>query len=706
MGFILAVSLLLTFCLSNTFTVFADTANDKYVTNETPVNEKQQINEYKTVLDSFVKPIFGDRTISLCEYMYNLDDSADYIYIEFEDSGYAIYDKKTMVLLEYSLQGSLPYTDSNASKYYAGPTNYLYKNENNQFHNIITGKQIEILETEIYSLANQIRETIVNENEEHYTADKLSFLEEEIANKSYIRNSYTNKSSTPNIDTKNLIAASTTDGYLIPNFEYFTSEPTIGENNTGGIYGNGNWGTCGPIAAQLLLGYNNYYNDRRIIADRFLNGYNDTSNSVASPSQNPNHCTDPMSMTRWTTGTRSEATLANSFYYEMITRIMEPNTNGSSNEDVKNGIEDYLSDHLSSSAYVVDYEVNDWSIDPSKIKRELNAGRPIIISMDSTLGGVRHFVVGYGYQDYTYASGNGTYAGYVVHFGWQGSARTCVWVNDDWCDGYVSLKINHTHSYYTVGAIAGTNRIESKCSTCGHRTDRAINVVASDRYVERVVTLSAGDYVDYYLSFATSGNKVIQTFGTKDACLELYDVNGTKIIGDYTTDDAGYGLNSLISYYFASNTQYILRLKFFNTSIFGSVKLSIIPTYTLDDYEGIYDFYNYTYGMTHGFSRYYVNIYTYEFSTPQELTMNLTSGAVDTYLYIIDPRSVDLIVEASNDFPDSTKQEASLYNDDAIDSSNSKIKKEFDANVPYLVIAAQYNPSISNADGEFHITFD
>lgn len=80
--------------------------------------------------------------------------------------------------------------------------------------------------------------------------------------------------------------------------------------------------------------------------------------------------------------------------------------------------------------------------------------------MDSNLGGSNHFVVGYGYQDYTYADGSGTYEGYVVHFGWPGIAKTCVWVNSAWCDGYVSLKINHIHNYNTVGSISGTSRTE------------------------------------------------------------------------------------------------------------------------------------------------------------------------------------------------------------------------------------------------------
>ena len=128
-SFILAMSLLVSIGSIGSISVFATTTTDNFVSNEISQDEKNEIKEYKAVVDSFVEPIFGDRIISSCEYIYNLDNSADYIYVEFENGGYAIYAKQTMEMLEYSLQDSLPYTDSNASKYYAGPANYFYKNE-------------------------------------------------------------------------------------------------------------------------------------------------------------------------------------------------------------------------------------------------------------------------------------------------------------------------------------------------------------------------------------------------------------------------------------------------------------------------------------------------------------------------------------------------------------------------------------------------
>ena len=70
----------------------------------TNLNEETQ--NYETEDISY---IFNKKTIKLCEYIYNLDDSADYIYIEFNEGGYAMLVANSLEIMEYSLQGNLPY---------------------------------------------------------------------------------------------------------------------------------------------------------------------------------------------------------------------------------------------------------------------------------------------------------------------------------------------------------------------------------------------------------------------------------------------------------------------------------------------------------------------------------------------------------------------------------------------------------------------
>ena len=62
--------------------------------------------------------IFNNKTIKVCEYIYNLDDSADYIYIEFNEGGYVMLVANSFEIMEYSLQGNLPYTNFENKNYY------------------------------------------------------------------------------------------------------------------------------------------------------------------------------------------------------------------------------------------------------------------------------------------------------------------------------------------------------------------------------------------------------------------------------------------------------------------------------------------------------------------------------------------------------------------------------------------------------------
>lgn len=64
----------------------------------------------QTDIQKVSNELFGDISIKSSEYLYNLDESPDFIYVEFEDFGYAIYSSQKLDLLEYSLSGALPYT--------------------------------------------------------------------------------------------------------------------------------------------------------------------------------------------------------------------------------------------------------------------------------------------------------------------------------------------------------------------------------------------------------------------------------------------------------------------------------------------------------------------------------------------------------------------------------------------------------------------
>ncbi len=671
-----------------TTSVLSASADTLKVTDK--VSEVKKNESYSENKGQSLQTAFANKSISSCEFIYNLDDFADYIYVEFKGGGYAIFSKNTMEMMEYSMEGSLPLSDSTDKYYYAGPSNYLQK-ANNKFINAITKEEIGITEIEAKTFSEQIRNVINYDKTCAINVDvNNNNIREVVSNFLHSEKDVSLNDKAPDIDTTHLIRPAVGTGNLIPNYRYFAVNPLHGKNENG-IYGNGNTGTCGAVAAQILLGYNNYYNDRRIIENRFLNGYDDVSNSVKYPERNPNLCTDPMSMTALTLGTRSEDTGANSFYSKVITSIMEPNTSSASIKEVYSGIKRILNEHLSIDDYEIYYQFRGWvfgyaPVSSEPIKSELNAGRPLIISLSKHLGATNHQVVGYGYQDFTYPANGGTYSGYVVHFGWRGD--NCVWVNSSWCKGYISLKMNHKHNYNEVGTIPGTTRTEYKCNTCSHRTDAAINMSANDRYIERKVSLPniyGNNYQDYYVSFRTSGNKLFQTFGEYDLKMYLFDSDNKQLAYD---DDSGFDLNALFSYTVEADTPYVLRVEAYDTENMGISKIGITPaSVAYSTYESIQSIYN------NEIISFNANVNTTKVFcfTSQSFgyyrISTVSNDGIDGYLYLIDPESL-------NDC---------IFDDDSAGNLQALIEDYLEANKTYFLVVSTHNITVQSGNLQLSI---
>ena len=65
-----------------------------------------------------------------------------------------------------------------------------------------------------------------------------------------------------------------------------------------------------------------------------------------------------------------------------------------------------------------------------------------------------------------------------------------------------------------------------------------------------------------------------------------------------------------------------------------------------------------------------------------------TEGDIDTYIYLIDPRSTYLL-------------SSSNYNDDSGEGLNASLNKELAANIPYLIVYTRY--SLTGADSSFSL---
>ena len=383
------------------------------------------------------------KTIRDMNYLRFPDGDETYMCINFNEGGYGVFYKDTFEMLEYSPIGSIPVLENN-EMYYCGPQNFYIK-ENDQFINVVTKERKNICSEEIERFKEKTQEMFKKEISENDRKTNAA--------KPYTRS----KNTYPSVDENSLIVVDDyTTGTYIENFRYFLQNPKHGDNTSG---------TCGSVASQLLLTYNNYYNDRRIITNgSYLN------------SDNPNTYSDPGAFTAMILGSSND-------YYSYIQGYVEIG-NCSTYTSIYNGLTSILNG-TSVSYNLHKYEASSGSIGTYRIQTEINNNRPTIVGMSQNLGGSNHWVVAYGYKNYTYPNEVGTYSGYVVHYGW-GDTTKSIWINSAWCDGCITLSINHTHSYDNY---VGGNYNEIKCSTCNHRTYAyTTNILTVDK-VEIVDTL-------------------------------------------------------------------------------------------------------------------------------------------------------------------------------------------------------------------------
>ncbi len=212
----------------------------------------------------------------------------------------------------------------------------------------------------------------------------------------------------------------------------------------------------------------------------------------------------------------------------------------------------------------------------------------------------------------------------------------------------------------------------------------SFTVSSSTRYIEKIATLGKTEYQEYLVTFVTGGNKIIQTFGSKDAYLYLYDSNGNLL---QSNDDSGHGLNAWIRLSATANTQYRIRVKFYSTSRYGRIKLGITPAnmgssqpQQMNSWESIFmtDMANSLHFSTwtnlNG-----TNIYRIKINETRNYILETDKyddhPYIDMYLYLIDP----------------TSMRNHWYNDDGgTGYRQSKITAYLESGKTYLIIMSTF----------------
>jgi hypothetical protein len=185
-------------------------------------------------VERMTQDIFGDYKIKSAEYLYSLNDSPDFVYVNFENYGYAIFMKDTAELLEYSPSGNLSFPNTFGKKYYGGPTNYFSKN-NEYFVDIDTNESFAVskVNREFYSknLLNVFSMSGVDhKNKLEIINTKVGEMPPELEQSGSLISGSDDK---PSLDNEGIIIADlpgTAGTTYIPNADYFLHNPRHGSN--------------------------------------------------------------------------------------------------------------------------------------------------------------------------------------------------------------------------------------------------------------------------------------------------------------------------------------------------------------------------------------------------------------------------------------------------------------------------------------------
>ena len=243
-----------------------------------------------------------------------------------------------------------------------------------------------------------------------------------------------------------------TDVKYIDNAHYFLLNPLHGDNNK---YDN-IAGTCTTVATQMLMGYHNYFSDRRIIPDeangkKFLDGnYGDIA---YHPAFERNFVSS--------LGCKYIGT-SDGFYQELfdLTPISEWPAIGQAAPFVVNGAKKFIEKYTPESAR--DNISISWNLFSKSIAQsEIDAGRPIILIYQPIMTGADsfHVVVAYGYGKLDGVDG------FLVHYGW-GDKRIQVWVPASWFGFQITMEVNHVHKFENE-KIYKDAYVSKNCSICG-----------------------------------------------------------------------------------------------------------------------------------------------------------------------------------------------------------------------------------------------
>lgn len=431
------------------------------------------------------------------EYLQGLDGEQDYILVECDTGGYAIFDRESMEIIEYSDTDSSPYIQAE-TPCYGGPINYFDK-KGDELKDIKTGKKLQ--KQTAKEIAKEIKTKIKEDRKKRKEKQKEKTAQ---TAEDEIQNDLSAGSGPTGMEEK------TADEFQVYSRKYISKYQFFEENDD---HGDNVDGTCVSVAVQLLLAYNNWANDGRIIpanpkaGEEFLlssrEAYKDRPNSSEWKATTYEDDKDDDKITFY----ERIKSYINPYARtpdEMSTKEEDPENNGATMYGAYLGInayfEEYAQDIREDVAMGYCTALSDLQKDHviQKLQSEINNDRPAIGGIerytakeDGTYKKSGHAIVVHGCQTIQY--GEEKIDGFIAHYGWKKKGAWNYWVNSDWFDGYLTFKTYHEHTdivFPTDNADIYGHVLE--CSTC-HRT----TVTEEHNWEEAEYIQMSMDHSDY-----------------------------------------------------------------------------------------------------------------------------------------------------------------------------------------------------------------
>ena len=406
-------------------------------------------------LYEYYQEMVGDPIQDVFE-MKNLNGEKKFYLGVTTNNKYGVLYKETLELLEYSQfeEGIIFQEDL----IYAGPGSIL-KETNGKYINCLNNDEFYFSEEEKITNSQYIDQLF-------YNSKKIK--NSSIKNKIGEYNVGSNNGSQVNIPPEELF-----NKKLIHNYNYFLSNPMHGYNR---------YKECTYVAIQLLLSYNNYVVDRRIIDSQYT--YSNINN--------------PYDQATMYLGTNDQ------YFRKIISVINEiddcaefpcEHIKTASLEEQSQIVRTLLNERGQ-----IDYTLNNYqhqnvaSLSVDIIKNEIDSNRPLIVNISPLLGwnsSSGHSVVAYGYGNYS--DGNDDNFGYITHFGWARANEESMyvnnfisaWINSNWVYQAITLDIKHNHNLVE----ANDNSNIMTCSSCGYNSV-GFTYDESDLYVNITGTIN------------------------------------------------------------------------------------------------------------------------------------------------------------------------------------------------------------------------